>query len=219
MKRSRTAGLILMGTAPLLLSACSHEPDAVRSGLYTSVDACVAAHNDRTTCTDAYTSAYRESKTAAPAFDTEGECEARYGQSGCIQRDAGGGHSLFMPMMAGFMLSQAMRGNGATGAFRSAAAFRNGAQGWSQAPWMDQGKQPPNTNQTAGGGSAGGSSFYRGSSGGSSGSLKSVDATPDRATTSKVSGAQARAGWMTTTSRGGFGSGSAARSGFHGFGS
>jgi uncharacterized protein YgiB involved in biofilm formation len=214
MKRSRTAGLILMGTAPWLLSACSHEPDAVRSGLYTSVDACVAAGSDRTACTDAYVSAYRESKTAAPTFDTETDCEARYGRSGCTERDTGGGHSLFMPVMAGFMLAQAMRGNGATGAFRSAAAFRDPAHGWSQAPWMDQGKQPRNDNPM----SSGGAGFYGGSGGPSSGSLKTVEATPDRASTSKLSGAQARTGW-TTVERGGFGSGGAARGGFRGFGS
>ncbi|HET8763862.1 MAG TPA: DUF1190 domain-containing protein, partial [Rhodanobacter sp.] len=206
MKRSRTAGLILMGTAPLLLSACSHEPDAVRSGLYTSVDACVAAGNDRSTCTDAYVSAYHESKAAAPAFTTEGECEARYGPSGCIVRSEGG-HSLFMPMMAGFMLAQAMRGSQATGAFRSAAAFRDPVRGWSQAPWMDQGKQPPaNGSPAAGGGGNGGGGYFRGTSGAASNPLTAVDTTPDRASTTRVSGAQARTGWMTA-SRGGFGSG------------
>lgn len=211
MKRSRTARLILMGSAPLLLTACSHAPDAVRSGLYTSVDACVAAGNDRSTCTDAYVSAYHESKATAPMFATEGECEARYGPSGCTERSEGS-HNSFMPMMAGFMLAQAMRGSSATGAFRSAAAFRDPAHGWSQAPWMDQGKQQPNQSPTAGGGTGGG--YY----GGASGSLKPVDAAPDRAATTKVSGAQARAGWMTA-SRSGFGSSSAARGmGFHGFG-
>ncbi len=43
MKRSRTAALLLMGTAPILLTACNSDREASRQGLYTSVEACVAA--------------------------------------------------------------------------------------------------------------------------------------------------------------------------------
>lgn len=202
MKRSRTASLILMGGAPLLLTACSHEPDAVRSGLYTSVDACVAAGNDATACSDAYVKAAQEAKTDAPAFSTARECEARYGELTCVERTVGG-HGYFMPMMAGFMLAQAMRGNTATGAFRSAAAFRDNANGWHQAPWQNQG--PPNQNPPAGGGYGSGGGYAGGFRSGSGRALETVTSAPDRA--------------VTTVGRGGFGSGGAARGmGFHGFG-
>jgi len=49
MKRSRTAALLLMGTAPLLLTSCSEEA-TTREGLYTSIDACVAQTDDRPAC-------------------------------------------------------------------------------------------------------------------------------------------------------------------------
>ena len=48
MKRSKTTALLLMSTVPLLLTACSSEPEVqVQEGLYTSVEACSEATGDR----------------------------------------------------------------------------------------------------------------------------------------------------------------------------
>lgn len=213
MKRSRTATLLLMGSAPLLLCACSHEPDSTRSGLYTSVEACTAATHDAATCSDAYLKANQRAEAEAPHYATVAECEADYGRDECIQRGTGG-HGFFGPLMTGFMLAQAMQGASPVGAFQSAPAFRNRWNVWRHPAYDNQNNNPPN-----GGGYAGGS--YAGSSysGGYYGTgtraaggppMETVSAAPDRAVT--VSRA-------TTLSRGGFGRLGGGRSSFHGFGS
>lgn len=216
MKRSRTATLLLMGSAPLLLSACgSNEPDHTRSGLYTSVEACTAATHDVNTCSDAYLKAHQLAEAEAPAYTSATACEADYGADKCVQNNVNG-HSFFGPLMAGFMLSQAMRGTTPIGAFQSAPAFRNRWDVWRH-PKYDN----PLNNLPNGGNNYAGSSYSSGyySSGGYYGGgartasgrpMEDVSSAPNRTTTvSRVS----------TLSRGGFGRLGGSRSSFHGFGS
>lgn len=125
MKRSRTAALLLMSAAPLLLTACSQ--DQAREGLYTSVDACVAATNDRQTCQEAMQQASAEAVAAAPRYATKEECIAAHGAEQCEQRTQGG-QSFFGPFMTGFLLSQMMRGG--ANASAGAPAFRDSKGQW-----------------------------------------------------------------------------------------
>jgi uncharacterized protein YgiB involved in biofilm formation len=163
MKRSRTAALLLMGSAPLLLTACNSDSEASRQGLYTSVEACVAATNDSATCKQAFAKAQQEATTEAPRFANRAECEANYGADKCTERNDGGGHSFFGPMMTGFFLSQMLRNGTAASGFNSAPAFRDSNGGW----------QRP-----AAGGGAGG--VYRGGTGAA---MVPISSTPDRAVT------------------------------------
>lgn len=123
MKRSRTAALLVMSTAPLLLTACNQ--DEVREGLYTSVDACVEATNDRQSCQEAMQQASSEALASAPRYATREECIAAHGEDQCEQRTQGG-HSFFGPFMTGFLMSQMMRGGGTAGA----PAFRDTKGQW-----------------------------------------------------------------------------------------
>ncbi|QEE26016.1 DUF1190 domain-containing protein [Rhodanobacter glycinis] len=202
MKRSRTAVLLAMGATPLLLSACNNEPDATRSGLYTSVEACTAATHDVATCSDAYLKAHQEAEAEAPHYATAATCEADFGLDQCIQRGSGQ-HSFYGPLMTGFFLSQMMHHGRAANGFNSAPAFRDRWNSWRR-PADD--KRPDNP----AGGSYGGSGYAGGSYGGvyrsgTGRSMTRVSATPDRA---------------ITVSRGGFGrsGGSHGFHGFHGFG-
>jgi uncharacterized protein YgiB involved in biofilm formation len=219
MKRSRTATLLLMGSAPLLLSACgSNEPDHTRSGLYTSVEACTAATHDVNTCSDAYLKAHQQAEAEAPAYASATACEADYGRDQCVQNNVNG-HSFFGPLMAGFMLSQAMRGATPVGAFQSAPAFRNRWDVWRHPAYDNPLNNPPNGGGYASGGYVGGgyeggsysSGYYRGGTRGAGGRpMEAVSAAPNRTVTvSRVS----------TLSRGGFGRLGGSRSSFHGFGS
>ena len=164
MKRSRTAALLLMGTAPLLLTACDR--NEAREGLYTSVEACVAQTNDSSTCGQAFAKAEQEAVATAPRFANREECEASYGKEKCAERSDGSSHSFFGPLMTGFFLSQMMRNGVAGSAFNSAPAFRDSNGGWQQpAP--------------------GGGGVYRNGAGTG---MVPINATADRAVTTSRSG-------------------------------
>ncbi|WP_426687844.1 DUF1190 domain-containing protein [Rhodanobacter ginsengiterrae] len=179
MKRSRTAALLLMSTAPLLLTACDRNES--REGLYTSVEACVAQTNDSQTCGEAFSKAQQEAVATAPKFASREECEASYGKEKCAERNDGGNHSFFGPLMTGFFLSQMMRNGVAANGFNSAPAFRDSNGGW----------QRP-----APGGASGG--VYRGAAAGTG--MVPITATPNRAVT------VSRAGFGRSSGSRGFGS-------------
>lgn len=169
MKRSKTAALLLMSAAPLLLTACDRNDAASREGLYTSVEACVAQTNDSATCKEAFAKAQQDAATTAPRFANREQCEANYGKEQCAERTDGANHSFFGPLMTGFFLSQMMRGGSPMSGFNSAPAFRDSSGGWQQ----------PAT--------GGASGVYRsGSIGGSA--MMPVDATANRAVTTSRSG-------------------------------
>jgi len=166
MKRSRTAALLLMGTAPLLLTACDSE-NVAREGLYTSVEACVAQTNDSHTCKQAFAKAEQEAVATAPRFADRESCEASYGKENCTERRDNQHHSFFGPLMTGFFLSQMMRNGVAANGFTSGPAFRDGNGNW----------------QRPAAGAAGG--VYRG---GARTAMVPVNATPNRAVTTSRSG-------------------------------
>lgn len=166
MKRSRTAALLLMSTAPLLLTACDRSESASREGLYTSVAACVAQTNDSATCQQAFAKAQQDATATAPRFANREACEASYGKEQCAERSDGGNHSFFGPLMTGFFLSQMMRNGMAASDFNSAPAFRDSNGGW----------QRP---------AAGAGGVY---SGGAGTAMVPVNATPNRAVTVSRSG-------------------------------
>jgi uncharacterized protein YgiB involved in biofilm formation len=166
MKRSRTAALLLMSTAPLLLTACDSE-SASREGLYTSVEACVAQTNDSSTCQQAFAKAQTAAVASAPRFANREACEASYGKEQCAERNDGASHSFFGPLMTGFFLSQMLRNGSPMNGFNSAPAFRDSQGGW----------QRPAASGAGG--------VYRS---GAATAMVPVNATPNRVVTSSRSG-------------------------------
>lgn len=165
MKRSRTAALLLMSTAPLLLTACDRSES--REGLYTSVEACVAQTNDSSTCRQAFAKAQQDAVATAPRFANRETCEASYGKEQCAERNDGASHSFFGPLMTGFFLSQMLRNGSPMNGFNSAPAFRDNSGGWQRA---------------ATGGASGG--VYRSGTN----AMVPVNSAPNRAVTSSRSG-------------------------------
>ncbi len=126
MKRSRTAALLLMSAAPLMLTACSEESSS--EGLYTSVEECVSATNDSYSCRQAFDEAKSRAEVASPRYASREECIAAHGADQCEQRSEGG-HSFFMPFMTGFLMSQMLRG-GQSAALAGSPAYRDSAGNW-----------------------------------------------------------------------------------------
>lgn len=136
MKRSKTTALLLMGTAPLLFTACQRTaPVEVQEGLYTSVESCVQAVGDTATCRIAFEQAKLQAADSAPQYSSREACEAEFPAEECVEQKTSTGHSFVGPLMAGFFLSQMMNNNraGAAAAQRqpqAAPAFRDNRAGW-----------------------------------------------------------------------------------------
>jgi len=126
MKRSRTTSLLLMGTAPLLFSACQREPVA-QEGLYTSLETCYQATGDRSSCEQAFAEASRQAADQAPRYASQQACTQDWGEERCTEQRDSQGHSFVGPLMAGFFMSQML--NGRRG-FNSAPAFQDRNRGW-----------------------------------------------------------------------------------------
>ncbi|MEO8010856.1 MAG: DUF1190 domain-containing protein [Dokdonella sp.] len=128
MKRSRTAALVLMSAAPLMLTACS-TGETTKEGLYTSVDECISATNDSYNCGQAFTEAKQVAEVASPRYASQEECIAAHGAEQCEQRRDASGQSFFMPFMTGFLMAQMFRGGQPAG-LASSPAFRDRAGNW-----------------------------------------------------------------------------------------
>lgn len=189
MKRSRRTALVLMGAAPVLLVACSREPEVqTAEGLFTSVEACVDKTQNPYMCGKAFDEAKLQAAEAAPRFATTQECETQFGEGKCAEQRSTGGQSFIGPLMTGFFLSQMLNSRGAgltpgtpppAGTTKSEPAFRSASNDWL--------KPAPAT----AGGAMGATALTR------------VDAQPDRAMTVRRGGFGATAARRSTGSIGG----------------
>lgn len=133
MKRSRsidisamrkTAGMtvaakpLALAIAAATLSGCSSkEPTTV----YKDVQECVAANaGTQEECQQAYEEAREEAKRTGPKFANRNDCEHNFGAGQC-QQYRSGGQSIFMPMLAGYVLAGAINDIGDSRRYRSAA--------------------------------------------------------------------------------------------------
>ena len=171
MKRSKTAVLLLMSAAPLLLTAC--DDNAAREGMYTSVEACVAQTHDSATCKQAFDKAQKDALTTAPRFASQQECEVSYSAQQCVARADGTGHSFFSPLMTGFFLSQMLRNGSPMSGFQSGPVFRDRRGDW----------QKP-----VGGGATGGSGYVAGAFRSGNTEMTRVNGSVDHAETVSRSG-------------------------------
>jgi uncharacterized protein YgiB involved in biofilm formation len=114
MKRSRSIELVLMGTVPLLLSACDHpappqpQPAAQATVAYQGLTQCISdAKVSADICEKAYAEAVQAQYRDGPRFDSLADCQAQYGYDQChhVQTSSGG---WFMPALAGFMVGRAL---------------------------------------------------------------------------------------------------------------
>jgi uncharacterized protein YgiB involved in biofilm formation len=118
MKRSRSIELVLMGTVPLLLSACEPpspprpQPTAASTVAYQGLAQCISDGKvSADICEKAYADAVQAQYRDGPRFDSLDDCQAQYGYDQChhIQTSSGG---WFMPALAGFMIGRALSNNG-----------------------------------------------------------------------------------------------------------
>lgn len=107
-KRSRSVGLLLMASTPIVLTACNQPTHLNESSpqAYSTVQSCVNDGRPRSDCEKSFATAQNEREKNAPRFATQQECEQQFEQ--CGPNQSGG---VFMPLLAGYMVGRLMNSN------------------------------------------------------------------------------------------------------------
>jgi len=111
--RSRLALGGIAAAASVTLSGCGGTPD-FQDAQFTSVSECVRGGFPDDLCQSSYNAALQEYQKGAPQFSNLNNCEQEWGSQQCVQYTNGGyGNgstgNIFVPMLAGFMVSQALQ--------------------------------------------------------------------------------------------------------------
>ncbi|ELY4156747.1 DUF1190 family protein [Cronobacter turicensis] len=105
-------------TAAFMLAGCEKNDETVQ--LYQNADDCSTANPGKSAeCTTAYNNALKEAERTAPKYATREDCVAEFGEDQCQQvnntntsqatQQTG---SMWMPLMAGYMMGRLMGGGG-----------------------------------------------------------------------------------------------------------
>ncbi|EOV9655510.1 DUF1190 family protein [Cronobacter turicensis] len=105
-------------TAAFMLAGCEKNDETVQ--LYQNADDCSTANPGKSAeCTTAYNNALKEAERTAPKYATREDCVAEFGEDQCkpvnntntsqATQQTG---SMWMPLMAGYMMGRLMGGGG-----------------------------------------------------------------------------------------------------------
>ncbi|ELY3465883.1 DUF1190 family protein [Cronobacter universalis] len=105
-------------TAAFMLAGCEKNDETVQ--LYQNADDCSTANPGKSAeCTTAYNNALKEAERTAPKYATREDCVAEFGEDQCKQVDNTNTSqatqqtgSMWMPLMAGYMMGRLMGGGG-----------------------------------------------------------------------------------------------------------
>ena len=108
MKSRRPARIVLAGASALALAACQEEQtDAT---VFRNQEVCENAGVDPATCAASFEAAVAEHVETAPRYDAQAVCEEQHGEGNCMVEERPGGGSIFLPLMAGYLLGSALGG-------------------------------------------------------------------------------------------------------------
>lgn len=122
MKRSRTMRPLtigLIGASAFVLAAC--KPETEQATAFPDLKSCIAesakpgASVTEDQCTTAYAQAVQTNVESAPRYDAMTACEEQHGVGNCqaqVSPEGGGGGSIFMPLLTGFLLGKMLSGGG-----------------------------------------------------------------------------------------------------------
>ncbi len=101
----------LAASAIFALSGCEQSDQTV--SMYQNADDCSRANpGQHGQCTTAYNNALKEAEKTAPKYATREDCVAEFGENRCQQSSSAsaGGGSVWMPLMAGYMMGRLLSG-------------------------------------------------------------------------------------------------------------
>jgi uncharacterized protein YgiB involved in biofilm formation len=106
-KRSRAVALTtLTAASTLALQGCGDEP-MVEGQVFSSVAECVSSGLNQNECQQAYSQALADNGNDAPRFESRDLCEGEFGTGECQPRSDGGGN-FWVPLLAGFVIANAI---------------------------------------------------------------------------------------------------------------
>ncbi|WP_416896343.1 MAG: DUF1190 domain-containing protein [Minwuia sp.] len=117
MKRSRRVALISMGAATLSLAACEEEKTATH--IYELAEQCIQGGFFSTEqCEADFKVAREQHAEVAPKYLSKADCEADFGNGQCETSpyETSSGGSVFMPLLAGYLMGSMLSGGGRTAA-------------------------------------------------------------------------------------------------------
>lgn len=100
---------LALGITSVFLAACTdNRQDA---SIYQSVDECIDDHPEAAEqCRTAYEQALVEAGRTGPKYNSRYDCESEFGSNQCAELNTGSS-SVFMPFMAGYMVSNLLSPN------------------------------------------------------------------------------------------------------------
>lgn len=101
----------LLGAAAFGLAACEEDPE-VAAQAYPDLGACLAAEDavtDPADCEAAHAEALAAHEASAPRYDDPALCEEEHGTP-CVEELRDDGTSVFLPIMAGYLIGRALSG-------------------------------------------------------------------------------------------------------------
>ena len=138
-KRSRTVALTILGAASFAIAGCRDEQ--VEAQAFPNLAACEAAADEGglfTTeqCKESFAEAEALHVEAAPRYDSLAVCEEQHGAGNCGSEESqvsnGGSGSIFMPLLAGYLMGS-MLGNLGRGMSNTQPMYSNGKGGFTNA--------------------------------------------------------------------------------------
>ncbi|WP_282412708.1 DUF1190 domain-containing protein [Pseudomonas sp. PS01299] len=222
MKRSKYVQLSLAASVALAISG---EVAAQEQQRFQSVEECVGAEVAADVCSNAYVAALTEHRRIAPAYDDKAKCDADFAADWCQKNSDG----RFVPKLGGFKVPQNGEAPQDLNALANAqmpageaAAAQNvqstshssgGGNGWLTG-WLIGNAMSNNANRTV----------YRDrdtrQTYNTSAQYRKIESAPATRTDTRYDNSRSKpVNVASSTSRGGFGSQSSARSGWGGWGS
>ena len=110
-RRSAAIGLTALSLTGGLV-ACGEPATDTPMKVYATADACQQSGQDWNTCNTSLQQAQAEHLRTAPQFASREDCRRQTGEDCDEHAMSDGSHSVFLPLMAGFMLGQMMGGRG-----------------------------------------------------------------------------------------------------------
>lgn len=115
-KRSRTVALAIVGAASFALAGCREEQ--VDAQAFPDLQSCLSSAGagslfSEQDCRTAFDEAVALNAETAPRYDSLEVCEAQYGVGNCgaeAQATQGGSGSIFMPLLAGYLIGNMLGG-------------------------------------------------------------------------------------------------------------
>ena len=109
MKASAPRRIALLGAASAVALAGCQE-DRADIVVFDDPASCAASGVEADVCEQQYAQAVAEHEETAPRYDALAVCEAEHGAGACIQDE--NRPSIFMPLMAGYLMGQMLSGRG-----------------------------------------------------------------------------------------------------------